>query len=253
MKIATWNVNSIRSRLEHVKIFLKDNDIDILGMQELKTEEKNFPFDEFKELGYKAEMLGQKAYNGVALVSRLPFSKVIKNVLNEEEARTILGEVNGINILNVYFPHGGEYGSERFFYKLEFYKKIKNYILKNSFLNDNFIIMGDFNVAKDEIDVWDPVLLSGTIGFMKEEREALSDLMSIGLVDAFRYFHKDVQEFTWWDYTGGSFRRNWGMRIDYILVSEKLIPKLKNCYIEKTFRSLEKPSDHVPVVLELQI
>ena len=253
MRIATWNVNSIRSRLEHVKIFLKDNDIDILGIQELKTEEKNFPFDDFKTLGYNVEALGQKAYNGVALISRFPFSKVIKNVLNEDEARTILGVVSGVTILNVYFPHGGEYGSERFFYKLEFYKKIKNYILKNNLLDENFILMGDFNVAKEEIDVWDPMLLSGTIGFMKEEREALSDLMSIGLIDAFRHFHKDVQEFTWWDYTGGSFRRNWGMRIDYILVSEKLLPKLKNCYIEKTFRKLEKPSDHVPVVLEVQI
>lgn len=251
MKIATWNVNSIRSRVEHVKMFLKDNDIDILGIQELKTEEKNFPFNDFEEIGYTSEVFGQKAYNGVAFISRFPFNKVEKNVLKEDEARTILGVINGIYLLNVYFPHGGEYGSERFFYKLEFYKKIKNYISNNKLLNENFVLMGDFNVAKDPIDVWDPVMLDGTIGFMKEEREAISDLMSMGLVDAFRYFHKDVQEFTWWDYTGGSFRRNWGMRIDYILVSEKLLPKLKNCYIEKTFRKLEKPSDHVPVVLEV--
>ncbi|MFU2158146.1 MULTISPECIES: exodeoxyribonuclease III [Caldisericum] len=251
MRIATWNVNSIRSRLEHVKIFLKDNNIDILGMQELKTEEKHFPFEDFKSLNYYVEVFGQKAYNGVALISRFQFEKVDRNVLVESEARTILGVVRGIHILNVYFPHGGEYGSERFFYKLEFYQKIKNYILKNDFLNTDFILMGDFNVAKDPIDVWDPVALNGTIGFMKEEREAITDLMSVGLIDAFRYLYPDVQEFTWWDYTGGSFRRNWGMRIDYILISKSLLPKLKNCYIEKTFRKLEKPSDHVPVVLEL--
>ncbi|BAL80548.1 exodeoxyribonuclease III [Caldisericum exile] len=253
MKIATWNVNSIRSRVEHVLMLLKDNEVDILGIQELKTEEKNFPFKDFESLGYYVEAFGQKAYNGVALISKFPFESITKNVLNDTEARTIVGIVKGLHILNVYFPHGGEYGSEKFFYKLEFYQKIKNYILKNNLLDVDFILMGDFNVAKEPIDVWDPVMLDGTIGFMKEEREAISDLMSIGLVDAFRHFNPDVQEFTWWDYTSGSFRRNWGMRIDYILVSKSMLPKLQNCYIEKTFRKLEKPSDHVPVVLEISV
>jgi len=252
MIIATWNVNSIRSRLEHVKTLLLDNGVDILGIQEIKTEESNFPFDEFKNIGYNAEVFGQKAYNGVAVISRYPFKDVKKNILNETVARTIEVTIEDITIINAYFPHGDVVGSEKFFYKLEFYKKMKNYILKNDLLNKNFILMGDFNVAKDEIDVWDKELLRGTIGFMDEEREALNDLISIGLIDAFRYFHKSEVAFTWWDYTGGSFRKNEGMRIDYIFVSKPLEKRLKNCYIENAFRKFEKPSDHAPVILELE-
>ena len=251
MKIATWNVNSVKVRLPHLEKFLKDDAIDVLGIQELKTEEKTFPMDFFEALGYKCAVFGQKAYNGVALLSKWPIEEVKKDVLEEGIARTIEGRIGGLTILNVYFPHGGFKGDDKFFYKLEFYKKMKNYIEKNKLMDTEFILMGDFNVAHTELDVWDPVLLEGTIGFMKEEREALDDLMSVGLIDAFRYFYPKDVAFTWWDYTGGSFRKNEGMRIDYMLVSEKLLPKLKNCYIERTFRSLEKPSDHVPVVLEI--
>ncbi|MEF3244759.1 MAG: exodeoxyribonuclease III [Caldisericaceae bacterium] len=251
MKIATWNVNSIRTRLSYVKMLLLDNGIDVLSLQEIKTEEKNFPFEEFGNLNYFANVFGQKAYNGVALISKFPFKEVKKDVLNDGIARTIEGQIEDLTILNVYFPHGGNLGSEQFFYKLEFYKKIKNYILKNDLINKNFILMGDFNVAREDIDVWDKDLLDGTIGFMKEERDALNDLISIGLIDAFRYFYSDVVAFTWWDYTGGSFKRNYGMRIDYIYVSKSLLSRLKNCYIEKSLRALDKPSDHVPVVLEI--
>lgn len=254
MKIATWNVNSIRARLEIVLNYLKDNPVDVLAVQEIKVEESKFPFEPFNELGYKIAVNGQKAYNGVAFISKIPFEDIKRDVIGmDSQKRTLESVISGVRILNAYFPHGGFRGDEKFFYKLEFYRKLLNYIKNNELLKEKFILLGDFNVAKDDIDVWDPELLSGTIGFMKEEREALEELISLGFYDPMREIHKNERVFTWWDYRAGSFRKGEGMRIDYILLSPLLKGSVYDIYVDVSPRKLKETSDHAPVILELNL
>jgi len=252
MKIATWNVNSVRARLEILLNYLKANPLDVIALQELKVVDEQFPYEPFKELGYNVAVNGQKAYNGVAILSKLPFTEIKRDVIeSDREKRTIQAEVSGIKILNVYFPHGGLKGEERFFFKLEFYKMLENYIKRNLLEEDKFVLLGDFNVARAEIDVWDPELLRGTIGFMDEERKAIEGIFELGLIDSLRVFHESEKIFTWWDYRASSFRKNEGMRIDYILVSSALKETLKNAFVDLTPRKLQGTSDHTPVIAEL--
>lgn len=252
MKIATWNVNSVRARLEILLNYLKGNPLDVIALQELKVVDEQFPYEPFKELDYNIAVNGQKAYNGVAILSKLPFTEIKRDVIESgREKRTIQAEVSGIKILNVYFPHGGPKGEERFFFKLEFYKMLENYIRRNLLVEEKFILLGDFNVARAEIDVWDPELLRGIIGFMDEEREAIEGIFELGLIDSLRVFHESEKIFTWWDYRASSFRKNEGMRIDYILVSPSLKMTLKNAFVDLSLRKLEGTSDHTPVIAEL--
>jgi exodeoxyribonuclease-3 len=252
MKIATWNVNSIRARADIVVNYLKENELDILAVQETKVEDESFPKIIFESLGYKVYFSGQKAYNGVAIASRLPLSNIKKEIIEtNNEKRTIETDANDINIINSYFPHGGLRGEERFFFKLEFYKKMKNYLQGKIDKGFKLILLGDFNIAPEEIDVWNAELLKGTLGFMDEEREAFKDLLSIGLIDTFRQLNQNEKAFSWWDYRAGSFRKNEGMRIDHVVVSKNLLPYLKKCFIDKNPRKLKGTSDHTPVVLEI--
>lgn len=254
MKIATWNVNSIRARQEIVIDYLKENPIEILCIQELKVEDDKFPQKPFEEIGYHLAINGQKAYNGVAILSKFPFEEIRKDLIKAgEQKRTIEALIKGIRILNVYFPHGGFRGEEKFFYKLEFYMKIKNYIVRNNYLSEKFIILGDFNVALEDNDVWDAELLRGAIGFIDEEREALREIISLGFVDVLRSHHDNERIFTWWDYRAGSFRKNEGMRIDYILITPAVESLVKEAYVDTKPRKLKDTSDHAPVVLDLQI
>ncbi len=259
MKIATFNVNSINARLQLVKRWLMEkNPVDVLCMQEIKCEEERFPFKDFEELGYECAVFGQKAYNGVAICSKLGFEEVQKGFGDpfwDEQKRFLYAKIKGVDICNVYAPHG-DLDGEKHVYKLQFFKKLKEWIQERFDLASHKVaVVGDLNVARDEIDVWEPELLAGTIGFMDDEREALKDLLSIGLVDLFRQCHPDMRQFTWWDYKNAAVWRDEGMRIDYILASEPLRKVCKEVYVDMWPRRRRSPtpSDHAPVVGEFDI
>jgi exodeoxyribonuclease-3 len=248
MKIFTWNVNSIRARLEILTTYIKATSPDIIAMQETKVVDEDFPAGVFKDLGYDIEYSGQKSYNGVAVISRVPYKNVKKDIFDtNNEKRTIQIEFEDFTLINCYFPHGGLRTDEKFFKKLEFYKRMKNYIEKNGLIRSQTILLGDFNVAPEEIDVWDSAFLQDSIGFMKEEREAFKELIDAGLIDLFRLFHKEDKAFTWWDYRAQSFRKNEGMRIDHILITENLKNHAANCFIDKEPRKLKGTTDHAPL------
>ncbi len=253
MKIITWNVNSIRARLEIIANYIDANSPDVVAIQETKVVDEDFPIETFKVRGYDVAFSGQKAYNGVALMSKFGLENSKGNLIDSNnEKRTIQAQINDITIINAYFPHGRLKGGERFFFKLEFFKKMKNYVEKESLIQKRMILLGDFNVAPEEIDVWDHILLGNSIGFMDEERDAFRDLVSIGLIDAFRLKHPNERAFSWWDYRDGSFRKNEGMRIDHILISPALQSNLAECFIDKGPRKLKGTSDHAPVVVEIK-
>ncbi len=256
--ICTYNVNSIRARKDLTIEWLKRTSIDILCLQELKLEEKNFPFDDFEKLGYRCYVNGQKTYNGVAICSKIELQNIKKGMGDEffdQQARIIRGEFNDIKIINVYMPHGDLRGTEKFTYKLEFYKRFRKMLDEEYSPEEKIILLGDFNVAREDIDVYDPELLKDTIGTMPEEREALESIISWGFVDAFRYKYPDKVEYTWWDYIGGKIWKNQGMRIDYIFVTEALKESVKDIYVDlwPRRRRTPKPSDHAPLIGKFEL
>ncbi len=260
LKVATFNVNSIKARKDLIIRWLTEkNQIDILCFQELKCEEKNFPFEDFKRLGYECAVNGQKAYNGVAICSKFPLSQIQKGLNSEKfdaQKRVIKAKIKETTFYNIYAPHGGEEGDEKHLYKLEFFKFLKEYVEKNHNLEkERVCILGDMNVAREDIDVYDPDLLRGVIDFMDDEREVFEEFLSIGLIDLFRKAHPDVHGFTWWDYKTAAVFRDEGMRIDYILASPPLAEKLIDIKVDMWTRYRRKPtpSDHAPVVAAFDI
>lgn len=253
MKVATYNVNSIKARKELLLSWLEREPIDILCLQELKQKEDTFPFKEFEERGYRCEVFAQKTYNGVCICSKFSIEEVRKGFGDsyfDEQKRIISARIRGVWFINVYAPHGDVRGTDKFYYKLEFYDRLLAYLKENHSPNEPICMVGDFNVARDDRDVFDPELLRDTIGTMKEEREAFESIMNWGFIDAFRYLYPDEVQFTWWDYVGGMIWKNKGMRIDYILITEPLKDKLVDVYVDlwPRKRRTPKPSDHAPVV-----
>ena len=253
MKIATYNVNSIRARKELLFKWLERQPVDILCLQELKQEERNFPFEDFEKFGYECAVFAQKTYNGVAICSKMGLGDVKKGFGDEEfdqQKRIITAEVEDITVINVYAPHGDVRGSEKFFYKLGFYKRLLEFLKENFSPSQKICMVGDFNVALSDLDVFDPELLRDTIGTMPEEREALKAVLKWGFIDAFRYLYPDKVQFTWWDYIGGMVWKNMGMRIDYIFITSPLKERLKDVFVDMWARKRRtpKPSDHAPVV-----
>lgn len=253
MKIATYNVNSIRARKELLFKWLERQPVDVLCLQELKQEERNFPFEDFEKLGYKCAVFAQKTYNGVAICSKAGLGNVRKGFGDKEfdkQKRIITAEVGDITVINVYAPHGDVRGSEKFFYKLAFYKKLLKFLEENFSPSQSICMVGDFNVALSDLDVFDPELLRDTIGTMPEEREALKAVLDWGFIDAFRYLYPDKVQFTWWDYIGGMVWKDMGMRIDYIFITSPLKERLKDVFVDMWARKrrIPKPSDHAPVV-----
>ncbi len=231
----------------------RQGDIDVLCLQELKTTDEKFPHHSFEEIGYKCVVFGQKAYNGVAICTKHEFEKVKKGLEDsfwDEQKRVIAARIKGINIINVYAPHGGLRGEEKFFYKLRFYDKLIEYLSTYYSPQDNIVLVGDLNVAREDIDVYDPKLLKDTIGTMSEERQAFSKLLEWGFVDVFRKLYPTKRQFTWWDYIGGKIWKDEGMRIDYILVTRSLEDKIKQIEVDlwPRRRRSPKPSDHAPVI-----
>lgn len=247
-KIATWNVNSIRVRLPHLLDWLTTNQPDILALQETKTADKTFPSAAIQAVGYQALFSGQKAYNGVALLSRQVGTHIVTDFPTyQDPQRRILGVTyQSIRVISVYAPNGSPIGSEKYHYKLDWFSQLHTF-LKTALKQHPFlIVLGDFNVAPTDQDVHNQWV--GDILVSEPEREALSRLTALGVEDTFRLFKQPEASFSWWDYRGGAFRRNHGARIDLILANSALSACCTNCWIDSVPRCLERPSDHTPVV-----
>lgn len=250
MKIVSWNVNSVRSRLERITGYLDRASPDVLCMQETKVVDESFPREAFTSRGYTLEVFGQKTYNGVALASRLPLEKVVRGFPGDGEdaaCRLIGADVGGLRLLNLYVPNGQAPGTDKYAHKLDWLKRLKR-MLEDSYSRDEpVLLVGDFNIAPEEEDVYDPEALRGKIHFSDPEREALQDLMSWGLVDLFREFVQEGGYYTWWDYRALSFPRDKGLRIDLFLATPAARELCTGMSIHRDERKGTKPSDHVPV------
>jgi len=257
MKIATWNVNSLTVRAPQVLDWLAANPVDVLGLQELKLTEDKFPFAAFEAAGYIACALGQKTYNGVALLSRTPITDVQKNIpgFDDEQARVIAGTVmsaNGpVRVVNGYFVNGQAPESDKFIYKMRWLSALQDWLKMELSRYPRLVLVGDFNITADDRDSYDPEGLRETIHHTTVERDHFKALIGLGLTDAFRLFEQPEKSFSWWDYRDFGFRRNRGMRIDYTLVSEALKTHVQACVIDKLPRKNERPSDHTPVIVTL--
>ncbi len=257
MIISSWNVNSVRARIENILNYLKQASPDILMMQEIKTEEKNFPSEVFQKVGYNIYVYGQKSYNGVAILSKINLENINKKYLNDprEQSRVITGNFKNksdeIILINIYVPNGNPIDTDKYEYKKKwfdiFIKSIKKTLLKNK----NIIIAGDFNVIPDKIDAHDYKKYENDALYKIEIRKKFFELINLGFHDIYRYFNKDKQEYTFWDYMAGAWQKNHGLRIDHFLISNNLLDKIKNISINKKPRSKTKPSDHTPIELEI--
>jgi exodeoxyribonuclease III len=256
MKIATWNVNSINARLEHLKKWLAEAEPDVVCLQETKCVDENFPYDAMHEAGYFSAFYGQKSYNGVAILSKHEPEDVQKNLPDddgESQKRLIAATVNGVRIVNTYVPNGSELWSDKFKFKLDWIQRLRKFFDESCDRKRDVLLCGDFNVAPDPLDVWNPPLWEGKIHFSKPERAAIHHVKQWGFTDVFRHVNGDVKEFSWWDYREFAFPKNRGLRIDHIWTSQVLADKCTGCWIDKTPRSWEKPSDHTPVVAEFTV
>jgi exodeoxyribonuclease III len=253
MKLATWNVNSLAVRLPHVLQWLADNPVDVLALQELKMSDEKFPHAELLAAGYQAQWFGQKTYNGVALLSRQPMLDVVKNIpgFSDDMARVITASLGGLRVVGAYFPNGQAPGTEKFEYKMAWLKALRQWLAQELTTHPALVLMGDYNITFDDLDVWDPEGMRDQIHCTEEERYHLRALIAMGLHDSFRLFEQSAKSYSWWDYRDFGFRRNRGLRIDHILVSNPLKLRVQACHIDKEPRKLERPSDHAPVVLEL--
>lgn len=254
MKLATWNVNSIRARLQHVLDWLGANEPDVLCLQETKVVDAEFPYEPIRAAGYHVTHVGQKSYNGVATITRAPVRDVIDAPagLDDEQKRALTVTVDGVRVINVYVPNGERVGSEKYEFKLKWFAALRRYLTAELERHRVLAIVGDFNVAPEDRDVYDPRLWQNQVLFSGPEREALHGLVGLGLTDVFREFDQPPDSYTWWDYRQGGFRRNLGLRIDHILCSAGLAKRCIACTIDKTPRKLERPSDHAPVIAEFK-
>lgn len=259
VKIVSWNVNSINSRLQHLEKLIQEESPDVILLQELKCLEEKFPSLAIEHLGYNLAVFGQKSYNGVAILSKGPIEDVVRSLPCDDvgDARyiecvtTISGKV--LRVASVYVPNGQAVGSEKFAYKLNFFDWLANHFERQLKLNEVFIVGGDYNVAPDEIDVYDPKHLEGTVGFHKDERRKFKACLSLGMYDSFRVLNKDQQQFSWWDYRTNGWKFHRGMRIDQILISPEALDCAINAGVLDSYRGLEKASDHAPITLELNL
>jgi len=258
MRICTYNVNSIRARKDLVLQWLdhRGQDIDVLCLQELKAEDGLFPRPEFEGLGYSCAVSGQKGYNGVAICSKPAMQDVRKGFGDpdwDEQRRSIAARISGLTLYNLYVPHGGERGQDKFFFKLEWYARLIRFLELNHSPGDPLLLVGDFNVAHADPDVHSTEALFDTIGTMPEEREAFSGLLGWGLKDVFRHFYPDSRQFTWWGYMGGAIWKDEGMRIDYALATAPLLERIRKIGVDLWPRKRRSPtpSDHAPLFLTL--
>lgn len=254
-KLATWNVNSIRARLPHVLDWLAAHQPDVLGLQETKVVDADFPYESLRSAGYHVVHSGQKGYNGVALLTRAPVADVAAAPpgLDGEQKRILAATAGPVRVVNVYVPNGERVGSEKYAFKLNWYAALRRYLAAELTRYPLLAVVGDFNVAPEERDVHDPRLWQNQVFFSEPERAALKLVLATGLADVFRRFEAAPGHYSWWDYRQGAFRRNLGLRIDHIFCSRQLAEQCRACFIDRTPRGLERPSDHAPVVAELDL
>jgi len=261
LSIATWNVNSVKVRLPQLLDFLKDDAPDILLLQELKCQSEAFPREEIEMLGYNLAIHGQKTYNGVAILSKLPLediSTILPDDPAPDQARYIEAVVSlphnqALRIASVYVPNGQEVGSDKFDYKLAFMTALHHHMEALLLQEEMLVIGGDYNVAPENIDVYDPVASAGSICFHPLERAAFRAMLYSGMTDAYRALYPDTQQFSWWDYRAGAFQQNKGLRIDHLLLSPQAADRLENCAVVEKMRKLEKASDHAPVICKFSL
>lgn len=261
MKVATWNVNSIRSRQQQVADWLANNPVDVLCLQETKVIDRDFPKNVFEELGYHLYLSGQKAYNGVAILSLIPLEDIQKGFTPivgsdladsfDEQKRVMTGVIGEFRIVNVYVPNGAAPDSDKYQYKLRWLKILRDYLtILREKIPGELCVCGDFNIALEDRDIYDPKGKETHIMSSSPERQALQEILKIGLKDAFRKFTSSGGYFTWWDYRAAGFQRNRGWRIDHHYLTPKLYEKTTSCHIDVEPRKLDKPSDHAPVTVE---
>jgi len=262
MKIATWNVNSLRVRLPHLLDWLAVHSPDAVCLQETKCDDATFPAEELAGAGYCSIHHGQRTYNGVAILSRstigaagTPDSGVCRGIPEfvDEQSRVIAAEVGGVRLVSVYVPNGQSVGSDKYAYKLRWFDALAAWLGSEMARHPRIAVLGDFNVAPEDRDVHDPAAWAGQVLFSEPEKAALRKLVDLGFVDAFRLFEQPERSFSWWDYRMLAFRRKMGLRIDHILLSAPLAPLCTSCTIDIEPRKLERPSDHAPVICELAV
>jgi exodeoxyribonuclease-3 len=253
MKIATWNVNSLKVRLPHLLQWLGENPVDVLCVQETKMTDDKFPVSEINSAGYHVVYTGQKTYNGVAILSKHPIQDVVKNNPRyaDEQQRIIAATIEGMRIICAYVPNGGTIESDKYVYKLAWLASLREWLQEEMRTHEQLAILGDYNIAPGDRDVHDPVAWAGQVLFSGPERKALDALVELGLCDSFRLFEQPEKSYSWWDYRQLAFRRNRGLRIDHILLSPKLAGRCTACAIDRNPRKWDQPSDHTPVVATL--
>ena len=255
MKIASWNVNSLKVRLPHLQEWMSNDSPDVIALQEIKQVTEDFPHEAFEATGYQAIASGQKTYNGVATISRSPAENAVTELpdFGDDQKRILAATIDGVRVVNVYVPNGSRVGSEKYDYKLNWLAELQRFLASELTQHQNVIVLGDFNIAPADIDVHDPERWGEGILCSPKERAALAALLEMGFVDVFRAHKPETQEFSWWDYRAGGFRRNMGLRIDLILATATLASRCTTSYIDREPRSWERPSDHTPVVAAFEL
>ena len=252
MKIATWNVNSMNVRLPHVLEWLQNHEPDVLVLQEIKQLTEKFPTEALREIGYHSIASGQKTYNGVAVISKSPPSDPVTDFpgFDDPQRRILASTIDDVRVVDLYVPNGSEVGSEKYDYKLGWLAALQGFLEDELAKHENLVVLGDFNIAPADADVYDPEKWGEAILCSPKERDALSRLIDLGLTDVFRKFDQAEGTFSWWDYRAAGFRRNAGLRIDLILASDSMASRCNASYVDKEPRAWERPSDHAPVVAE---
>jgi exodeoxyribonuclease III len=255
MRITTWNVNGLRARLTHVVDFLREHRPDVLCLQETKVEDELFPVEPLEDEGYDVRFVGQKGYNGVAILAAHTIEDVVTGLPGDEadvERRAIGATVNGVRVLNLYVPNGQEVGSDKYQYKLAWFRRLRTFLDTNYAASDDLVVVGDFNVALEDRDVHDPVWWRERILCSTPERQAMKNVLAFGLGDALRQHHQEAGIYTWWHYTGGAAAKDDGLRIDYVLASKSIAARCTDVVVHKDERQKKSPSDHAPVTLVLR-
>ena len=253
MKIATWNVNSLNVRLPHVLKWLEEHPVDVLCLQETKLTDDKFPLAALEAAGYQVAFSGQKTYNGVAILSKLPMTDVVRNNPRYDDAqqRILAATIAGVRIVCAYVPNGQAVGTDKYAYKLAWLQAFEQWLAEEIAANPNLAVLGDYNIAPDDRDVHDPAAWEGQVLVSEPERAALNGLLALGLTDSFRLFEQPEKTFSWWDYRMLGFQKNKGLRIDHILLSAPLVARCEACIIDRAPRKWEQPSDHAPVIATL--
>ena len=257
MKIISWNVNSVRARIENIKNYIKDSSPDVLLLQEIKTQNENFPYDEFKKMGYLSHVFGQKSYNGVAIISKNKLKNVKTDLIKDKlkQSRIISAEFEhkkkNIQLINIYTPNGNPVDTEKYDYKKDWLNQLIKQLKTLSKKNSNIILAGDFNIIPSAEDVYNVKSFEDDALYRLEIRKKFREMINLGFNDVYRHFYEDKEGYTFWDYMRGAWQKNNGMRIDHFLVSNSIIDQIKDININKDPRGREKPSDHTPIEINL--